>query len=228
MLRENTNQQLQARATDAQNQSWESRQREHDGPSGQKLPSLCSLAPSPFIWVNENGDEDERSGFLLRKPLAWTSVENYWFDCHQSERIYDPISNAWDLCKPAGCGLPPPTFDGLDDDGIEIFQEDVDATQRVMWLPPQNSSLENLSIVGKFISATSDQYHSCHSSIDKLQHLLQDRYSFVSIASLPEPLNRDSISAANCFKILVHHQGTRDFDQSMDKSPLPLTLLLSL
>lgn len=89
---------------------WADRKRAHDG-EVQRMPGLSANSPVTFIWINKDGEET--SGFLMRRRVQRNQVEDCWDSRHRKERIYDEISNQWDLCKPAAEGEVPSLLAGV-------------------------------------------------------------------------------------------------------------------
>jgi hypothetical protein len=56
-------------------------------------PGLNSKAPTVFEW-----EEDQKTGFLLRKIITRSYAQDIWHDYTKSQRRYDSTLHEWDLC----------------------------------------------------------------------------------------------------------------------------------
>lgn len=198
----------QERATAEQREKWKERRNFHDGPSGQTIPGLSTTSPATFVWISTGGSRD--SDFYIRKRLKREDVDTYWYNHCSSERIYDPITNTWDLCRPAGLGV---ATEQLED---TLPQEDEEATEGYgkMWdinvddLGNHDRDADDDAQLQVLTHVPLDESQSQRPVVDEVQDILRDRYSFVGQHTLMEPTDHSPLPREKCCKILVHREGT--------------------
>ena len=191
-------------ATVEQHCKWDSWKSTHDGPKGQQLPGKSTTSPVTYVWMSK--DDSEEDGILLHKRIRRDDVENFWYGCHSSERIYDLINNTWDLCKPAGQGRPGDQFEGMLDYEVDNFVEQYGDMLdiNVQDLDDCDRTLEDEVQLHVLILAPPENVSGYLDLPDILEDILRNRYSFVGQPSSIHPIEHSLLSLDNCLKALVY------------------------
>lgn len=150
-------------------------------------PGLNSKAPKVFEW-----EEEEKTGFLLRKAITRSDARDIWRGYTKSQRRYDSTLHEWDLCT----ALDPKTSKVV----AGNFYDDSDSDDE-SYIPMKGASASEppVSLVARdsIISTT-------HRSPSAIQPRLSPPARCGELPSLPFQAVHDHISSATAHESMPH------------------------